>query len=149
MSDKISICPIDFKTANEFVSTIHRHHGKVAGHKFSIAITDGENIRGVAMVGRPISRHKDDGWTLEVTRCCTDGVENGCSMLYRSCWRAAQALGYKKLITYTLFNESGSSLKGAGWKLLGINRGGSWNVKSRPRINASPTCPKSVWELKL
>jgi hypothetical protein len=89
----------------------------------------------------------DNGWTLEVTRLCSNGARNVCSMLYRSAWRAAEALGYKKLITYTLAEEGGSSLKGAGFKLLGERGGGSWNRVMRPRVDKHPTQTKLLWEI--
>ena len=78
----LDIVPITLKEANQFVADHHRHHGSVTGHKFSIAVSAGEKIVGVAIVGRPISRHLDDGGTLEVNRLCTDGTKNACSMLY-------------------------------------------------------------------
>lgn len=141
------ITPIDLGEANAFVSTHHRHHKPVVGHKFSIAVSD-DCIRGVAIVGRPVSRHLDDGWTLEVNRCCTDGTRNACSMLYAAAWRAAKALGYRRLITYTLPEEGGASLRGAGWNLVGIRGGGNWNVKSRPRIDTAEYLAgqKHLWE---
>lgn len=98
----LEICPVSLKEANAFVAENHRHHKPVTGHKFSIACADGEKIVGVAIVGRPVSRHLDDGWTLEVNRLCTDGTRNACSMLYAAAWRAARAMGYHKLITYIL-----------------------------------------------
>ena len=102
----LSLCPTTLAEANEFVRRLHRHHGPVVGHKFSIAVTDGEEVRGVCIVGRPVARRLDDGWTLEVNRCCTDGAKNACSMLYGAAWRAAKAMGYKKVITYTGQQES-------------------------------------------
>ena len=133
--------------ANAFVSTHHRHHKPVVGYRFAIAVSD-DSVRGVAIVGRPVSRHLDDGWTLEVNRCCTDGARNACSMLYASAWKAAKALGYRRLITYTLPEEGGASLRGAGWKLVGIRGGGNWNVKSRPRIDTKEhlSGQKHLWE---
>lgn len=74
---------------------------------------------GVAIVGRPVSRHLDDGWTLEVNRLCTDGSRNACSALYAAAWRAARAMGYKRLVTYILESENGASLRAAGWKCVG------------------------------
>lgn len=108
---KLELVPVSFKDANIFVGAHHRYHKTMVGHKFSIAISDGSIIRGVAIIGRPVSRHLDNGWTLEVNRCCTDGVKNGCSMLYGAAWRAASAMGYKRLITYTLPEEGGASLR--------------------------------------
>ena len=120
----LEVCPVSLKEANAFVEQHHRHHKPVVGHKFSIACTDGEKIVGVAIVGRPVSRHLDDGWTLEVNRLCTDGTRNACSMLYAAAWRAARAMGYHKLITYILDTEPGTSLRAAGWKCVG-KAGGS------------------------
>ena len=127
----LRIVPIDHKGANAFVKKYHRHHKPTVGHKFSLAIADETDaIRGVAIVGRPVARMLDDGWTLEVNRCCTDGVRNGCSMLYGKAWQVAKALGYRKLITYTLPAEGGASLRGAGWKCIG-ERGGATGTSSR------------------
>lgn len=93
----LEIVPMTLREANAFVEQNHRHHGATVGHKFSIGLSDGEKIVGVAIVGRPVSRHLDDGWTLEVNRLCTDGTRNACSMLYAAAWRAARAMGYKRV----------------------------------------------------
>jgi hypothetical protein len=105
-------------------------------------------IRGVAMVGRPVARNLQDGWTLEVLRVATDGVRNGCSMLYGAAWRAARALGYRRLVTYTLPEEGGGSLRAAGMTLIGKAGGGSWNCASRPRVDKHPTQEKLRWEYR-
>lgn len=141
----LRLVPTSLKEANEFVSQHHRHHKPCVGHKFSIAIADNE-VRGVAIVGRPVSRMADDGWTLEVNRCCTDGVKNGCSMLYGAAWRAAKAMGFKRLITYTLPNEGGTSLRAAGWRLVGEAGGGQWTRESRPRVETEHAQKKWRWE---
>lgn len=145
----LQVTPLSFAEANAFVSALHRHHKPVVGCKFCLAVSeDGGMVRGVAIVGRPVARHLDDGWTLEVNRCCTDGTRNVCSMLYGACWRAAKALGYRRLITYTLPEEGGASLRAAGWKLLGERGGGNWNVKSRPRVDTAEKLQgqKLLWE---
>jgi hypothetical protein len=145
----LRIVPISLTEANTFVAQYHRHHKPVVGHKYSIGLADRVGtIRGVAIVGRPVSRVLDDGWTLEVNRVCTDGVRNGCSMLYRSAWRAAQAIGYRRLVTYTLPAEGGASLRGAGFRLIGTCGGGSWSRRSRPRVDLHPTQEKWRWELE-
>ena len=128
---KLELCPVSLAEANAFVAEHHRHHRPVTGHKYSIACTDGERIVGVVIVGRPVSRHLDDGWTLEVTRLCTDGTKNGCSMLYAAAWRAARAMGYKRLVTYILESETGISLKAAGWRCVGQAGGLQWNIKNK------------------
>jgi len=146
---RLRIVPTTLEEANAYVTEHHRHHDPVTGHKYSIALADeARKVRGVAIVGRPVSRMSDNGWTLEVNRCCTDGVPNGCSMLYRAAWRAAKAMGYTKLITYTLPEEGGGSLKGAGFRLVGERGGGKWTRASRPRVDTHPTQTKWLWELQ-
>ena len=143
----LEIVPITLAEANEFVKRNHRHHGTVTGHKFSIAVADETGtIHGVAIVGRPVSRHLDDGWTLEVNRCCTDGTKNACSMLYGASWRAAKAMGYKKVITYILDSECGTSLKASGYKCVGQTGGLRWTGKRRPEIDLCPAQMKLRFE---
>ena len=144
---RLHIVPVPLDQANAFVKRHHRHHQPVVGHKFSIAVADeaGE-IRGVAIVGRPVARRSDDGWTLEVNRVATDGCENACSALYGGAWRAAKALGYRRLVTFTLTTEPGTSLRAAGWKVIGETPGRSWNVKSRPRVDKHPLQGRFLWE---
>lgn len=112
--------PIDLSEANEFVLSYHRHNKPVVGHRFSIGASDGERLIGVAIIGRPVSRMLQDGETAEVLRCCTlpDAQKGTCSFLYSRAWKAWSAMGGKKLITYTLDTEPGSSLRGAGWKVV-------------------------------
>lgn len=142
----LRIIPSELAEANEFVRQHHRHHQPVVGHKFSQAVVDANmNIRGVVIVGRPVARGLDDGWTLEVLRCCTDGCPNACSALYADAWRATRALGYRELGTYILDTEPGTSLKAAGWKCVGHVKGRSWNSKSRPRVDKHPTQGKFRW----
>ena len=143
----LNVTPITLAEANAFVATHHRHHKPTTGHIVSVAVSDGENVCGVAIVGRPVARMLDDGWTAEVTRCCTNGARNACSMLYRAAWRAVAALGYRKLVTYTLPEEGGASLRAAGFRCIGQAGGGSWNRKERPRVDTHPTQAKLRWEL--
>ena len=126
----------------------HRHHKAPQGGLFAVAVSDANDVRGVAIVGRPVARMLADGWTAEVTRVCTDGARNACSMLYAAAWRACRALGYRRLITYTLVTESGASLRGAGWRVVGEAGGGSWSRESRPRIDKHPIQRKLRWEVR-
>ncbi len=145
----LMVTPINLDEANAFVEQHHRHHKPVPGSKFCVAVSQEDEVRGVAIVGRPVSRVLDDGWTLEVNRCCTDGTRNACSMLYATAWKAAKAMGYTSLITYTLESEGGSSLRGAGWRCVGkatTRIGQGWNVKSRPRVDTHPLQQKLRWE---
>lgn len=106
------------------------------------------HLHGVAIAGRPVARHLDDGLTLEVTRVATDGVWNACSALYGACRRAAKALGYRRLITYTLLSETGASLRASGWCLVHRTRGEPWS-RRRPSLDGHPIGPKSRWEIPL
>ena len=144
---KLKIIPIFQDEAFEFIANNHRHHKKPVGSIFQIAVmNENEKIVGVAVVGRPNDRNQQDGFTVAVTRLCTDGTENACSCLYAACWRAAKALGYLKLITYILKEEPGTSLYAAGWKLIGERGGGSWDTPSRPRIDKHPLQKKLLFE---
>ena len=143
---RLLLCPVTLEEANAFVEQWHRHHKPVPGAKFCVGVADGGHICGVAIVGRPIARMTDDGWTLEVNRTCTDGTRNANSFLYGACRRAAWALGYKRLITYTLPEEGGASLKAAGFRTVGEAGGGPWSRESRPRIDTHPQQKKLKWE---
>jgi hypothetical protein len=140
---------VTFKFACAFVARVHRHHDKPQGHKFSLAVqTDTGAVVGVAIIGRPVARHFDDGLTVEVTRVATDGTPNACSALYAAAWRTARAAGYRRAITYTQHGESGASLRAAGWRKVADRpaRAG-WDAPSRPRAtlgteNTARTCPE-------
>lgn len=142
----LELSPISLAEANAFVAEHHRHHRPVTGHKFSIACSDGDKVVGVAIIGRPVSRYLDDGWTLEVNRCCTDSTRNACSMLYGAAWRAAKAMGYKRLITYILDTETGASVKAAGYKCVGKAGGERWTGKRRPEVDLYPAQLKLRFE---
>jgi hypothetical protein len=137
---------VELAEANAFVERLHRHHKKVVGHKFSLGAEKDGQFVGVAIVGRPVARMRDDGKTLEVTRLCTDGTRNACSFLYGACARAAFALGYERIGTYTLQSEGGESLRATGWKLLGERGGGTWDRPNRARTDKAPTETKQLWE---
>jgi hypothetical protein len=145
---KLTIIPISFKEACEYVDQHHRHHKRPIGHKFSIGVMNEHGqLVGVAMIGRPVARHYDNGLTLEVNRTATDGTPNANSALYGAAWRAAKALGYTRLITYTQEGETGASLRGAGWKDTAQRpaRKG-WNTPSRPTQNKNDNIQRTLWE---
>lgn len=146
IKEQLAIAHISFKDACDYVNEHHRHHIAPQGHKFSIAATKNNAIVGVVICGRPVARYLDDGDTLEVTRLASNGTRNTCSFLYQAAWRATRALGYKRLITYILESESGTSLRAAGWKCLGSCGGGSWDRSSRKRSDKHPLQEKIKWE---
>lgn len=143
----LRIIPLNLDEANELVRKWHRHHKPTLGHKFSIGIAEDERICGAAIVGRPVARRLDNGLTLEINRLVSDGTPNACSKLLRAAWRVASAMGYHRLITYTLPEEGGSSLRGAGYKLVGTTPGKSWSVPTRPRVDTHPLGMKCLWEI--
>lgn len=144
----LEIRPISFRDAANYVAAHHRHHKPPVGHKFSIACYCGDSLCGVAMVGRPVSRYLDDGTTLEVNRLCTDGTRNACSMLYSAAWRAAKALGYKRIYTYTLETECGASLRAAGWTCEGEAGGPNWTGSRERQVEMFPVM-KMRWSKKI
>lgn len=133
---------LSLKEANEFVLNIHRHHKPVHRDKFRVGASVNGKLVGVAQVGRPVSRILDDGETVEVVRLATDGTPNVCSYLYSRVARASKELGFKRIITYILESETGTSLEASGWKYDGESRGGDWDTPSRRRKYQGPTCKK-------
>ena len=139
----LEIRPITRAAADEFIKLHHRHHGAPVGALWRHAVHDSDgNLVGVAVVGRPVARALDDGLTVEVTRLCTDGYQNACSILYAAARKTAIAKGYRRGLTYILASENGSSLKASGYDLLWQVSGRSWDVPSRRRIDKHPTTDK-------
>lgn len=144
---RLTVVPMELADANTYVERHHRHSKPVVGHKFSLGAVLADELVGVAIVGRPVNRHVQDGWTLEVLRVCTTGTRNVCSFLYGACWRAAQRLGYRKLVTYTIATEAGSSPKAAGWSVVGQVKPRSWDTPSRPRVDKHEPQERLRWEI--
>lgn len=127
----IEVRPLTFRQACAFVDAHHRHNKAPRGHKFSIGAFDQDVLVGVAMAGRPVARALDDGLTLEINRTCTTGTRNANSMLYGACRRAAFAMGYRRVITYTQDQETGASLRAAGFvRAKELEPRGSWAESS-------------------
>lgn len=143
----LRVVPVTFNQACEFVAEWHRHHAPPVGHKFSVGVGDGNLLVGVAIVGRPVARHLDNGATLEVIRTATDGTPHVNSMLYGTCWRATKALGYRRLITYTEQSETGASLRAAGWRVIAERPPHpGWDRPSRPRETKNANVKRYLWE---
>ena len=134
--------------ANTLVANWHRHHKPLAQAKFCLGVCDEADGRvcGAAIVGRPVARLLDDGITLEVNRCVTDGTPNACSALYGAVARAAKAQGYARVFTYTRVDEPGASLRAAGWTLDDpAIRARSWNMPGRPRVDRTEIIGRQRW----
>lgn len=134
--------------ARAFVAAHHRHLGPPVSGLFAVGVAQGAELVGVAIVGRPVARGLQDGATAEVTRVCTLGTRNACSMLLGACRRGCIALGYHRLVTYTLAAEPGTSLRATGWREVAAVRGRTWNCPSRPR-SAHAGADKRRWEVNL
>jgi hypothetical protein len=145
----LEIVPVSFADACAFVAEWHRHHEPPVGHKFSLGVACGTQLVGVAIVGRPGARALQDGVTLEVTRTATDGTANANSALYGAAWRAAKALGYRRLLTYNQAGESGASLRAAGFRIIAERRPrAGWNTPSRPRTDrGTDQVQRYLWEV--
>jgi hypothetical protein len=144
--------PVKRSECQAFVAEHHRHHKKGSvGDIFRIGIaldSDPDTLIGVAQIGRPVAKALDDGWSLEVTRVCINGThKNACSFIYARAARMGQAAGYRRIYTYTLEQEGGASLRGAGWTIDKEDAGGgSWNRKKRPRQDGLfPQMKKIRW----
>lgn len=123
----MEIVPITLREASAFIAEHHRHNKPPRGWKFGVGLRSNGALVGVATAGRPVARALDDGRTLEVNRTCTDGTRNANSMLYGAVWRAAKAMGYRRCVTYTQADETGASLKAAGWvRVAELPARGSW-----------------------
>lgn len=140
------IVPLTLKQLNELVESLHRHHKRVQGHRFSIGCEKTGKLVGGASVGRPVARMCDPYTTAEVTRLVTDGTKNACSFLYGACARICREMGFKKIQTYILDEETGTSLRASGWILESSSPGGPWkHTDGRPRRTDQPTAPKQRW----
>ena len=145
----LRVVPVGWRDACTFVRAWHRHHGPPRGYKFALGVaTDNDEIVGVALIGRPVAANFQDGLTLEVNRTATNGHPNANSMLYGAAWRAAKALGYRRLITYTQAGESGSSLRAAGYRIVAERPARSgWLSMARPRAaTGNDQIPRTLWE---
>ncbi|WP_246367480.1 XF1762 family protein [Kibdelosporangium persicum] len=146
----LAIVPITFRQACGFIADHHRHHQPPRGMKYAIGVALDHVLVGVATVGRPVARHLDDGRTVEVTRTCTLGVPNANSMLYGAAWRAARALGYGRMVTYTQQGESGASLRAAGLcPVADLPARSGWDSPARRRqVRGTDWIPRIRWEIR-
>lgn len=151
----LRITPITLRDACAFIEAYHRHNKPPRGWKFGVGLKLGTELVGVATAGRPVARHYDDGLTLEVNRTCTDGTKNANSMLYGAVWRAAKAMGYMRCITYTQADETGASLRAAGWVVVkSLEARKSWaessvTMKSKRDPIGSGGVPRVLWECRV
>ena len=145
----LRVIPLTLKQLNETIERLHRHHKRVQGHRFSLGVLQGEDLVGACSVGRPVARGCSPYEVAEVTRLVTNGTYNACSILYAAAARACKAMGFKKIQTYILKEEPGTSLSAAGWTFVGITQGGDWNHSKAnvgTRRTDQPQGQKQRWE---
>lgn len=147
---RLSVVPCTFDRAKGYILSLHRHHTPdTTRTRWALAVAD-ENgvVRGIAMVGYPVSRFQDDGWTLEVHRVATDGCPNACSILYGASARLAKSLGFAGIVTYIRNDEPGVSLRAAGWVREGQwdQPAGSWT--NRGRIAKTEEIGRARWGVR-
>jgi len=148
--ERLHIVPITLRVARAFVNDTHRHLRAPAGGKLAIGVADRRgSVRGVAILGRPVARQLDTGSAIEVTRVATDGCPNACSALYGAARRVARELGYTQVVTYTRADETGASLRAAGWTAVAATRGGTWHRTARPRRRSGAEGVKRRWGVTL
>ena len=142
----LKIVPLELRELNALVAKYHRHHKPVQGHRFSIGVESHGLLVGGCSVGRPVARLTSAKQVVEITRLVTDGTFNACSILYAAAARAAKAMGYRRIQTFILAEESGVSLKAAGFRDDGKSLGGDWTRDSKPgRRQDQPQGPKRRW----
>lgn len=149
----MKVAPVTIAEAKRFIAVWHRHHKRLVGALFAVGLEHDGELVGVATCGRPKARMLDDGEVAEVTRLCTrpECPKGGGSKLLNACRKAAAALGYAKLVTYTLAAEGGATCRGAGWVQAELLRPrGGWSCKSRRRgPGAVDNLAKIRWEVEL
>lgn len=143
----LTVVPAELVEANQFIAALHRHHAPVVGHRFSLACVDDDGlVRGVCVVGRPIARLAGSPRDVaEVTRLATDGTYNACSILYAAAARAARAMGFRRIQTYTLPSEGGASLRASGWVEERTSNGDDWQRTDRPGRADQTPLPRTRW----
>jgi hypothetical protein len=148
---RLCIVPLTLAEANAQVERLSRHHQPARGHRWSIGVEASGLLVGAAIAGRPVARMLDDGQTIEVTRLVSDGTPNVCSCLLGAMRRVARAMGYARIITYTLASESGTSLRAAGWTATTLaTRVRHWDTPARRRARQGhEDTPKVRWECRL
>ncbi len=136
--------PTTLGEAQSFVGTFHRHHKAPRGHRWSVGAQKNGQRVGVAVVSRPVARKTDQYMIAEVTRLCTDGTKNACSFLYGLTARICKEMGFRRIQTFILPEEDGTSLKAAGWRFDGITHAASWQTRPGRRTD-QPTQQKQRW----
>lgn len=142
----LRVVPVTIGEARRFVEAHHSHHHAPVGGLFAGAVAEDNRVCCVAIVGRPVARMLDaQGSVAEVTRLASDGTRHAASMCLAAVTRAALALGWRRLVSYTILGESGASYLAAGWRITGLSGGGDGWL-SRDRAPSMQPGAKVRWE---
>jgi len=141
-------CPINREIAKKFINENHRHNSGPISDRFRIGLFEDGVLIGVGVAGNPIARKQMDGTTIEITRVCVlPDKPNACSQIYARMKRIAQLMGYKRIITYTLDNETGASLRAIGAIVDHKVAKGTWLNRQNRNYNEVSDMPKQMWLL--
>ena len=110
-------------------------------------------LHGIAQCTGSFSVNDPDGWQMSHIGVIKIFIQMGNGFVYRhtnhlyaASARAAKAMGYRKIITYTLDSESGSSLRAAGWSCAGLAGGKCWTGSRKPASALYPAQMKLRYE---
>ncbi len=147
MSIKLLVVPVSLGDARTHVKAHHSHLPNVLGGKFAVGVSDGSRIVCVAIAGRPVARMLGLPNIIEVTRVASDGTaKNAASMCLAAITRAALALGYTRLVSYTGEHEDGTTYRACGWRRVHLSDGGEWGRTARDRHPSLWPVRKWRWE---
>ena len=129
---RLAVVPVTIGEARRFVEAQHSHHHAPLGGLFAVAVAEGDSVVCVGVVSRPVARKLGGRGIAELTRTASDGTPHAASMCIAAAARAAIALGYRRVISYTLAGEAGTSYRAAGWHITGLcdGRGGTWHTRA-------------------
>lgn len=141
----LQVSPMCVQSARRIIARWHSHHHAPRGALFAVSVTHGGEVVCVATVGRPGARRLDGGTVAEVTRVASNGTEHAASMCIAAAARMAIAGGYRRIVSYTLLGESGTSYRAAGWVITGLVKASdAWH--SRPGRTTVQGGAKVRWE---
>jgi hypothetical protein len=142
----LSLVPVGITEARAWIERHHAHHHAPPGGRFAVGVARDGDLCCVALVSRPVARLLDArGDVAEITRCASDGTPHAASMAVAAATRMAIAGGYRRVVSYTLLGEAGTSYRAAGWHVTGlIDASDGW--LSRAGRSAVQTGAKVRWE---
>lgn len=143
---------LPLREACGFIARHHRHHVPPQGGIVALGLWEDEKLVGIGILGRPLARAAQMNGDAELIRLCVlPDVAHAASALQARMKRVAQSLGFRRMLTYTLADEAGTSMRAAGMQRdIDLTRGGEWTTPTRKRLAAiHPTARKIRWWTEL